>query len=269
MRKRLFVLILIALWFVLPAEMHAQSEIYFAGVEVELWPEFDRPEMLVIFNMQLAEDVSLPVDLTLRIPTHVGEPHALADSVDGDKSYSREVEGQWAALHFTANGSFIQLEYYDATLNVEDEQRQYEFTWPVDYPISATRVNIKLPEDVHSVIVPSSYSGPVSPGDGYIYYEVLGGSLQVGEEVRVSLDYVRGKDTQQLLAWGLGLVGAALIVWGGYRYINATRPSKRSRARRKPSRVKSAGAIFCHNCAERSNQGDKFCRNCGTELRGS
>jgi hypothetical protein len=268
MRKRLFVLLLFVLWLSFPGEIRAQTEISFSRVDIELWPEFDRPEMLVIYQMQLAEDVSLPVELTLRIPASAGEPHALADSVDGDKSYTIEVEGQWAAIHFTANGRIIQLEYYDASFNVEDAQRQYEFTWPVDYPISATRVKIKLPEDVRSVIVPPSYSGPVSGGDGYIYFEVFVGSLQAGEQLSASLGYMRGTNTQQLLAWGLGLAGAVLVFWGGYRYIKATKPSERLRAPRKPSRVKPAGAIFCHNCGERSDKRDKFCRNCGAELRG-
>ena len=53
----------------IPVSTNAQGQITFDTVNVQLWPEFDQPAMLVIFDFTLAEDTPLPVDVTLRIPT--------------------------------------------------------------------------------------------------------------------------------------------------------------------------------------------------------
>ena len=62
----------------IPVSIHAQDEVRLAYLQVDLWPEYDRPEMLVILRASLAADVSLPVDVTFRIPAAVGDPNAVA-----------------------------------------------------------------------------------------------------------------------------------------------------------------------------------------------
>ncbi len=60
------IILLILLCFSFPAQ--AQQAISFSSVVVDLWPEFDRPEMLVIYHLTLSPSVSLPADVTLQIP---------------------------------------------------------------------------------------------------------------------------------------------------------------------------------------------------------
>jgi len=45
---------------------------------VQLWPEYDRPETLIIYQGQLVADASLPTTLTFEIPARVETMHAVA-----------------------------------------------------------------------------------------------------------------------------------------------------------------------------------------------
>ena len=48
------------------------------SMQIEVWPEFDRPAALVILRGALAADVKLPADVTLHIAASTGGPSAMA-----------------------------------------------------------------------------------------------------------------------------------------------------------------------------------------------
>ena len=62
---RIVVLSIIILSLV-PGSASAQEEINLDTLQVDLWPEYDKPEMLVIYRIQLSEDVQLPTTLSFR-----------------------------------------------------------------------------------------------------------------------------------------------------------------------------------------------------------
>src|ERR1700690_2042193 len=66
--RRWFALLFILGISALPFSAYAQSAISFSTLQVELRPEYDQPSMLLIYDFQLADGVSLPVDVTFRIP---------------------------------------------------------------------------------------------------------------------------------------------------------------------------------------------------------
>jgi hypothetical protein len=80
---------------------------------------------------------------------------------------------------------------------------------------------------------------------------------------RVSIDnlpYVIG-------GFGLALIGLAL-----YFYWRSTQtPDRRSRQRRRAgsgAQAEEESSAYCHECGARANKGDRFCRTCGSRLRG-
>lgn len=64
----------IAAMALLPWSAFAQGNLTLSSVEVDLWPEYDQPAVLVIYRVVLPASVVLPADLTLRIPAAAGEP---------------------------------------------------------------------------------------------------------------------------------------------------------------------------------------------------
>jgi len=128
MLKR-FLYLIFLLVLVFPMGVSAQDDVRLAYLQIDLWPEYDRSEMLVILRASLAADVSLPVDVTFRIPAAAGEPNAVAvRQPDGSlftEKYERQVEEQWAYITFKATTPDIQVEYYDPQLEKSDDARHY------------------------------------------------------------------------------------------------------------------------------------------------
>ena len=133
MKWKIFVWICVLVLFLLPLKViaQAQEEINLSTVKVDLWPEFDQPQMLVIYHVALAADTSLPAQVTLRIPDHVGEPNAVAVRQPNgglfNVNYTRQVSGGWSLISFTATTAEMQIEYYD-DLEREGSTRFFAYT---------------------------------------------------------------------------------------------------------------------------------------------
>ena len=181
MRKWSLVLLLVfttALIILLPITVLAQDELKLSYLEVDLWPEYDSPEILVIYRITLPPTVSLPVDLTFRIPAAAGEPSAVAVkgiSADGDPGlfetpYEHQVDGEWGLVTMTATMPELQLEYYDPGLLKQGAARQYEYQWPGDYEVDSLLIQVQQPRDAFDMSI-SPASGNGVPGeDGLVYY---------------------------------------------------------------------------------------------------
>ncbi len=305
MVRKLLLLLLIALLVPSAFPAHAQSGVTIDSLEVDLWPEYDRPEMLVIYKILLSPQVSLPAELSLRIPTRVGEPNAVAERQGQDLfvvSYEREVQGEWSLIRLTATSPDIQLEYYDPALEKNGQLRQYGFRWPGDYPVQALTVQVQQPADASDLQVSPGLGQGAASADGLVYYTASLGSLQAGKEFQVDLSYSKPSDALSVelqdlpvepsapidattpgrvtlrssLPWVLGGLGLLLVGTGVWWYVQLGRTKSapvpaRRRRRAAPPEVEAAdtqeGGVFCHQCGKRAGAGDRFCRACGTRLR--
>ena len=284
---RIVVLSLIILSLV-PGSASAQEAISLDTLQVDLWPEFDKPEMLVIYRIQLSEDVQLPTTLSFRIPVDAGEPNAVADGELGDTDYERRVEGSWAIITFTTSSLFAQLEYYDPGLTKEGSTRSFTYTWPGDYQVNNLRMSVQQPYDAQSLSIFPLMGSSQSGDDGLMYHSANFGSLSEGQEFELTLEYQKASDALSIsllaaqeqpdaqvseasgwLPWAIGLVGVGLIGFGVYSYTQGAQ--RKSGYRRSPRvRTRSAGrkgSVYCHNCGTQSQAEDKFCRDCGVKLR--
>ncbi|NPA26015.1 MAG: zinc ribbon domain-containing protein [Chloroflexi bacterium] len=167
-------------------------------VLVELWPEYDRPEMLVLYFIRLPEDTLLPAEVALRIPARVGDPFAVAVRVSPDAppinaAYTTKVEGEWQWVYITANALDVQLEYYDK-LEREGDTRRYTFVWPggvavdrfvvsVQQPATATMLTLDPPEDTRE------------PGvEGLMHFVKDFGALRAEDQIQLTVTYVKPDD---------------------------------------------------------------------------
>ncbi len=286
----------------LPWTARAEAETPFQAVTVDLWPEYDRPAMLVILHIQLAPETPLPAQVTVRIPAQAGDPNAVA--VIGDDGrllvapYKRTVEGEWAILEITANSPGLQVEYYD-TLEREGNHRRYVYRWPGDHGVQRLTLHIQQPLGAQEFTLTPAAGTPAQEEDGLLYYTSELGSLAPGETFTLQVDYTKAREdltVQQLqvhpsapleeaqgqvtfsdwLPWLLGGLGLALIVGGLIWYWRSGQESPRpprQRPRRHaapsaspPEPPPSAGR-YCPQCGTRAQPGDRFCRNCGAPLR--
>jgi hypothetical protein len=307
MRSRKWLCFLIALMtLALPFGVRAQVGPRLSGLEVDLWPEYDRSEMLVIYKAALSPEVPLPAELSFRIPTAAGEPNAVAErQVDGalfSLAYEREVQGEWAVVRFTATMPEIQLEYYDPSLEKDGPQRQFEYVWPGDYPVDTLVVQVQQPAGAEGLEISPDLGDGVQAQDGLVYYTAQVGSFALGENFRLTLAYLKDSDAlsvelqnlpvqpsapittetpgrvtiRDVLPWVLGGLGLLLIGTGVWWYWQLrsekqVAPPRRRRRQAIPPEVAEVededDSLFCHQCGKRASPSDRFCRACGTRLR--
>src|SRR6266542_4642086 len=151
MRKWLLAFVVTAL-FMFPSFAFAQDKVAIQSINVSLWPEYDKAEMLVINFITLPADVKFPFELDMRISADavlntvaVGES---ADSVtDQGIKYTTKKDGEWLVISITATGPAIQLEYYDPNLKKNGNLRSYSYHWLSDYDVANFGIVYQKPFD--------------------------------------------------------------------------------------------------------------------------
>jgi hypothetical protein len=274
-----------------------QTSLRLEQLQIDLWPEFDRPDMLVIYRGTLPTDVPLPATVTLRLPARVGEPHAVAYN-DGsgnllEASYSTTLADDWLLVSVEAPTPNFQLEYYDNLTRVGDE-RIYTFTWPGDYAVDQLDFAL-LPPVGASQIQTKPVLSPFQQATGAIVYGTTFGNVVAGENLQMTMSYRGGtagtdkahlfttgeKTDNVLLIAGAIVAALALVIGGTVWYTRRSRfhsaqasPHWQRRAKIK-SRSSKATAThgkasptgYCTQCGHSVRADDRFCGYCGTPVK--
>ena len=290
MKKRFITLLIVSVLFLVPVAQ-AQGPLQLAELEVDLWAEYDRPEVLVIYKAKLPANVSLPVDVTLKIPAVAGDPFAVAvRQMDGallNAAYQRQVEGEWALITITATMPEVQLEYYDPRIEVDGGNRSYTYLWPGDYAVDTMRIVAQEPIGASQMKVePDLGSFAQYQNDPMRYYVMEVGAPKAGEPVSVALSYFKDTDAlsveslqvqpsapidgndgssslniRAVLPWIIGGLGVLLLIGGGLLYwrLNAAQAAPvPKRGRRTKTAIKSPEQISNANGTDNA-----YCHQCG------
>ncbi len=261
-----------------------------ASLQLSLWPEYDRPEVLVIYRGELDADVSLPVPLEMAIPARVGQPNAVAYVDDAgqklNQPYSTRVEGDLLIVSFELSTNQFQLEYYDALPVDTEGKRTYTFTYTADYATTELNLDFQQPptaEDFSLTPVPNAV---VVGDDGLTYHLVEAGAVAAGDVREWIFSYVKG-GTSDPTVWIFLVAFVALVgvgatgYWLGHRTQAAPRavplvqrPKKRrgsgkglQSVQAKPRPVVEQWTRFCHQCGAELRSDSAFCHACGSQVR--
>jgi hypothetical protein len=293
--KRLILAVILIGCLALVSSAGAQAVLGFNIVQIQFWPEYDSPEMLIIYTLELPAEQALPVEISVRIPARAISPTAVA-VLQGNQLVTREYtlseEGDWVVVTLVTDSPVIHLEYYDPLLSQSDQTRDFLFEWSFDYPVDELVIAFKAPINAANLTFSSDLGAPETGADGLDLYSASVGELRAGEKFSFSIQYQKPDDRlstelqaqalpqaelqpveqaaqDQFPDWGWYLVGAgAVILAGGGMYLwYINTPIAFSKYRQKKARSSVVRAVFCHKCGARSNSGDKFCRECGTKLR--
>jgi len=261
-----------------------------ANLQIEVWPEYDRPAALVILKAELAPDAALPAAVSLRIPASSGGPGAVAFASSekaelSNLEYQRSDGKDAITLQFSVPGRFFHVEFYDHFLTGASE-RDYKYVWPGDLPVGRISVLVQEPAGAADFSVSPELKQSATGSEGLRYRSGQFGLLESGKPFALEVRYTKtdsrtSADILKLnapaavpvtsretapelsshvlpaLGIALPLVLAALTglyVWWRRR----SRSISESRA--------GAGARFCRHCRHRLAPGDRFCSKCGTAV---
>lgn len=276
----------------------AQTNITLASMQVQLWPEYDQPSMLVITDFKLAEATSFPTDLTFRIPLDANLIAVAAYDNTGNLINAvfdgPNVEGDYQAFTITMEAASGRFEYYQP-LTFSGTQRTYIYSWDGTYAVDAFEARVLEPLDTTSLTtVPKLDS--ISQENGAKYFQGKPVKLGQGEEFKLNLQYNKTSDSLIASAQGvqpsapvdenttgrisinnylpyiIGGIGVLLIAGGLVYYFRAGSSSTKRSRRRAHSGAEEEGAgaaedVYCPQCGTRAKPNDRFCRTCGARLR--
>jgi hypothetical protein len=271
------------------------------SVLVDIWPEYDRPAVLVIYHIILSPDTKLPAEVSLRIPRAAGEPFNIAMQENGalyTLQFDTQVQGEWLDIRFTTPSPEMQVEYYDPRLDRSQPMRNFEYRWPGDFTVHSMSVQIQQPiNSKNMAIKPDMGPGTVGP-DSLTYYHYGLGKVDEGIGFKIEFNYEKSDDTltsssggsvqaskpvnqstpgrtsfSTILSLILGALGIVLLSGGAYWYwhsgnIRVNPENRRHAGGRSPQSAESSQEIvYCHQCGKRAWPGDLYCRTCGSQLR--
>lgn len=283
----------------------AQEPPALATLRISVWPEFDRPDVLVIYRGLLADDTPLPAPLEIRMPIDVVTPSAVA-FVDesGERlnlDYTMRVDGNQRVVSFELPSLGFQVEYYDALPVRDAGQRSYTFDYEAHYAVEQLGVEFQVPLTAGDFQLEPPADSVITESDGLVYHLVEAGPLAPGERRSWTLSYEKDnadltfpalqgqqtpavqptqaapvqEDTSTVLIFiiafvALVTVGAAAF-WLGRRTASEGEPAVEAAfpARKKRQDLGRGTDAYCHKCGAQLRADSEFCHKCGTAVRGA
>ena len=297
--RRWFAALALLLSLSLPAAVQAhaldqaQNPVTIQSLEIDIWPEYDRPGVLIIYRVTLSSQVKLPAEITLRMPSAVGQPSAVAEQTDNGlfniQFNNAGQDGSNELIRFTTTLPQLQIEYYDPALKKNGATHTYSYAWPGDYPVQEMLVKVQQPRTATGMKLEPKTGTSGQEGDGLTYFTVPVGKVNGGETFQINLTYQKSDDNltqpaafeqvtpvgapapgtsgqltlDQVLPWALGGLGLILIGGGVFWYLRTGReppaPERRHASRRSQTTLKASSA---GNGASSEGEGI-FCHQCG------
>lgn len=299
--RKWFLAFVAGILFVLPSFAFAQEKVTIQSINVSLWPEYDKAEMLVINYITLPADTVFPVQFDVRLPANaVLHTVAVGKTSEGvsDQGVEKTVvkDGGWLVVSIAATGPAIQLEYYDPGLKKDGGLRSYSYRWLSDYDVADFTAVFQRPFDATQFksSLPLQNDG-VHPEDNLQYYFSDAGAVPAGKVFTFDLSYQKPTDALSVsnigiqpvvvdentpgrvslnnyLPYIIGGFGVILILGGLLYYWQSDRSGSKKSRRRQRVRVEgeeNESGVYCAQCGARARGGDRFCRTCGSRIRQS
>ena len=304
MKRLVIIFLLLALVAFMPAwVVRAQGPVQFDSLEIDVWPEYDQPEALVIYKITIASQATMPAQITLRMPKAALQPPTVAmKDVDGqlyNLNFTTAADGDWVKVTFMAPSPNLQFEYYDPGLAKNGDARSFEFHWTGDYTVNNLVFVVQQPlHATQMTILPTQGVATTGP-DKLTYYGNTIGAVQSGTNFTYKISYnntdgltappgsvqppnpIPSIQQSQPLSTILmvAVLGVLLVGGGAAWFVWQRRPRQVQPAQRRhaastanPTRPRSSEGIrygdpiYCHQCGKRAAPGDVFCRICGARL---
>jgi hypothetical protein len=294
--KPVSIILLIVFSLIPLATGHAQTTVTaIDSLVIELWPDYDKPSVLVLLTGTLPSDTDLPATVTLPLPENA-QFHVVA-RIDGkDGVMKDDIMSSPAppdAMTFITPDLRFRLEFY-LPYSVNDNQRSFDYTWMANLSVDELRLKIQRPASASSFHTEPDHENIVMGENGLAYYTFPAHHVPAGQPSSVHVEYRMtgtqltaeslppsgpvkqtpespiGSAASSGINWPLVaiIVGGLIIGMVGVWYIVSNRATAHI-DRPSHARVKDRGRSrpkFCYNCGKPVDRGDKYCSNCSIEL---
>ena len=272
---------------------------------VDIWPDFDRPEVLVLLTGSLPSAVTPPVEIVIPLPD--GATVNAVARIDDTDSMLADLDPQIGTefVAFSLPNRRFRVEYY-APYEAEGLDRSFTFDWLApELNVRDLSLAVQQPALAMDMETDPPAEAVTQGNDQLDYHNLPDTEVPAGEPYVVDVAYTMSEERLTIstvenmpaeaetastdigesagldLDWPvvLGIVGGLLILlalawqlfWdrlaGSGSPPRKPRPARGQPQRRPAPRSSEGKARFCHNCGERAQPDDRFCRECGTQLK--
>ncbi|MEW5719396.1 MAG: zinc ribbon domain-containing protein, partial [Chloroflexota bacterium] len=295
---------LVVLILTLPPRALAQTPDRLASLKISVWPEFDKPTVLVILDGALADASNLPRQISILIPANADL--TVATWMNSDGSFAPEQPAQqtkqddgYTRVTFTTAQPQFRVEYYhDLLRGAPDKTLDFAFK-PIS-AIDAATLEIQQPlKATNFAVTPATPTTRTDP-DGFKYFSYTFSNLAAGQTITAQAKYTKTDPNpsvqsapQPTLAPSTFAQGAptpttsndlflliALVAVGitailGFFLLQQRAHDRRpvanagSGKRRRDKRRGGAATatVFCTQCGRALGPEDNFCPKCGAPRR--
>lgn len=298
-RTPLLLIVVIVLHLSRPAAYAQEGVDRLQWLTVDLWPDYDRPSVLVLVTGAVPDDAPLPATVTLPLPDQA-TVNAVARISDANEMIDdiESTVGENSVTLVTPDRRF-RVEYY-APYQQDGSQREFQFNWQADLSVAEMDLSVQEPLAASSLETTPEADSVVEGNDGLQYHNLPVRSVSAGESYSVEVAYTMASEQLTAAAaqaaagatapsaepgaaedgvgtdpnWPiiLAAAGGVLVILAiGWQLFGPRLTSSGRTTPRKPRPArseKSGAARFCHNCGAQAQPGDRFCRECGTQLKG-
>jgi len=164
-----------------------------ASLQISLWPEFDRPDMLVIYTGWFAPNTTVPVPVEFRIPASAGQPSAVAWIDEGgqriSQTYTSREEGEWLVISFEVPTVGFQFEYYDELPKDSSGAREYQYAFLAGCAIASLTLDFQVPLGAQGFALDPAADSVAEADDGLTYHLVDAGLMGQGDSRNWTITY--------------------------------------------------------------------------------
>jgi len=301
--KRLFPVLVFCLVLV-AVPVQAQQLPTLSSLEISIWPEYDRPDVLVIYRGQFAEATPLPVQVDLLLPPGISQPSAVAFVGDGgerfNQDYTTRMEGDQLLVSFSLTTLSFQLEYYAPFSAAATGLKEFAYIYTADYPVSSLSLEVQVPPSADAFAMDPPADSTTQGSDGLTYQMIDVGSLAQGDSRSWTITYqktdsgltadtlspsqpasqqpapqAQSSDSSTVLIFTLSFIALIVVGGGAFWLGKQTQPaspahtgSRGKGGRGGSRRVGERGASSQETSRSRvRGDGVLFCSQCGTPLR--
>lgn len=165
---------------------------------IQLWPEFDRAETLMIYRAELDPSVSLPVQVSFALPEYLDKVFVVAVEQNGRLvevpagQYELKKEGAQPVLTFSTDSPRFQFEYYDPQiLTKQGTQRQLKFNIPASYATGKVTLEVQEPVETENFSMQPVPTSNFTGNDGLNYHAFDTAGIAAGEVLTLTASYQR------------------------------------------------------------------------------
>ncbi len=262
--------------------------------KVQVWPEYDKPTVLVLLEGTLADKNNLPRDVSVVIPSSATGIIATYENADGtlaaEQPYtSDKLDGGLSRLTFSTKTAQYHVEYYDDLLKGAPDKTM---DFALQAPAPADQVTLEIQQPLKATNFSVNPPAQSTRNDGNFNISVLQFSnITAGYKIAAQVKYTKSDPNPSyvptpvpataaapvtapsgtssiFLVAGIALVGLAAVfgflVLQQRRRQAAPAPAMSRHARR---RARASDRVFCTQCGQEMGPDDQFCPKCGTKRR--